>query len=1033
LTIERLESRAMLAGTGLTGQYFHNEDFTGLADERTEAVNFNWGSTSPVPGLDADNYSVRWTGQVEALHSETYMFYTTSNQGVRLWVNGQLLVDNWEPHNSETDTATIALVAGQKYDIRLDYYEQFGSANMTLEWSSASQSRQVIPASQLYASPEGLRGQYTDSFGGNAVRVDSTINFNWGTSRPHPSVAVDQVNVKWTGQIRVDYSEDYVFSITSDEGARLWIGNELVIDDWTAHPTQTVQGTKKLEAGKWYDIRLEYFDKTGNAQVDFKWSSEQQTGENVFQVVPSSNLRAAAATPLQFTNPLGPGADPYVMFWEGQYYMVNTTGNNVRMERAERLEDIHISTPESASTVVWTPPPGTNYSEQVWAPELHRLNGKWYIYVTASNGNNATHRMYVLERDDPNPMGSYTFKGQLNTGGWAIDGTPMTWNDQLYFVWSGWPGATDGQQNLYIAPMSDPLTISGTRSLISSPTYAWEQHGLPINEGPQILNHNGKLHIIYSASGYWSQNYALGRLTYDGVGPITSASSWQKAATPVFQRAGDIVGTGHASFTTSPDGTENWIVYHAHHDADNWQDDRDVYIQPFTYNADGTPNFGPPIPATTPITVPSGPADPEREYLDGDFDADGTVGPSDLVVWQAQYGLSVFPGSSSDFNANGVVDGRDFLAWQRNYAATALPDATLAYWRHEGSAAGSLIPAGPNSVVDSSGHGNNMRTYDPAFTSATYTTSVSPVPLRSGLDNTLSLDFGPGGDGAGLNDDNYTDGKPINSQLFTAMTVELAFNMNTIGGFQTLLGKDGKPTASAVAPLQIKVRGDSFPEGTANQLFVEWIDGDGDVHYLSSGTTMTAGTWNHAAFVLSANHAELYLMGETGDYQLVDSKSGDDFAGTGGQVLYNSTGNFSIGRGMYNGNAADWTDAFIDEVRISNRALDVSEFLFEPVEVVQTLVAEDTSTTDNHKIVVFALMTPLMSTEQSSFNTADDELVWELLHADQLRTMQFNSDSSVLEAMANSTLELILATGVENYSSDKFLLSLDDALESLLL
>jgi hypothetical protein len=78
-------------------------------------------------------------------------------------------------------------------------------------------------------------------------------------------------------------------------------------------------------------------------------------------------------------------------------------------------------------------------------------------------------------------------------------------------------------------------------------------------------------------------------------------------------------------------------------------------------------------------------------------------------------------------------------------------------------------------------------------------------------------------------------------------------------------------------------------------------------------------------------------------------------------------------------------------------------------------------------------MTPLMSTEQSSFNTADDELVWELLHADQLRTMQFNSDSSVLEAMANSTLELILATGVENYSSDKFLLSLDDALESLLL
>src|SRR5690606_33678881 len=147
-------------------------------------------------------------------------------------------------------------------------------------------------------------------------------------------------------------------------------------------------------------------------------------------------------------------------------------------------------------------------------------------------------------------------------------------------------------------------------------------------EGPQVLTNNGNLHIIYSASGYWSHNYALGRLTYNGVGPITSASSWQKASTPVFQQAGDIVGTGHASFTTSPDGTENWIVYHAHHDPDNWQDDRDIYIQRFTYRSDGTPDFGTPIPATTRLNVPSGPADPERLFIPGDFDADNAVGSS---------------------------------------------------------------------------------------------------------------------------------------------------------------------------------------------------------------------------------------------------------------------------------------------------------------------------------------------------------------------------------------------------------------------
>ena len=93
----------MLSGEGLTGQYFHNVDFTGLAAERTEAVDFDWGSGSPVAGVEANNFSVRWSGQIEPLHSEQYTFYTTSNQGVRLWVDGQLLIDNWKPHNSEVD------------------------------------------------------------------------------------------------------------------------------------------------------------------------------------------------------------------------------------------------------------------------------------------------------------------------------------------------------------------------------------------------------------------------------------------------------------------------------------------------------------------------------------------------------------------------------------------------------------------------------------------------------------------------------------------------------------------------------------------------------------------------------------------------------------------------------------------------------------------------------------------------------------------------------------------------------------------
>ncbi len=270
--------------------------------------------------------------------------------------------------------------------------------------------------------------------------------------------------------------------------------------------------------------------------------------------------------------------------------------------------------------------------------------------------------------------------------------------------------------------------------------------------------------------------------------------------------------------------------------------------------------------------------------------------------------------------------------------------ATAAYWRHEEGPAGSIVPDGSNTVLDSSGAGNHMQTFSSAnapFTAATYSSNVSPLALRSGLPNDLSLDFGanPVGteDGGGRNDDNYTAGKPIQTQLFTAMTVELAFNMNEIGGFQTLFGHDGKPLGDAegeidspVAPLQIKVRGDDFPNAIPNQLFIEWIDGDGDIHSLASGESAVAGQWVHLAFTLTDSAAELWVAGETGDYLLKDAISGEDFAGAlgPGEVTIFEPAGFSIGRGMFNNGVTDWSDALIDEVRISDVALTPDEFLF---------------------------------------------------------------------------------------------------------
>jgi hypothetical protein len=145
------------------------------------------------------------------------------------------------------------------------------------------------------------------------------------------------------------------------------------------------------------------------------------------------------------------------------------------------------------------------------------------------------------------------------------------------------------------------------------------------------------------------------------------------------------------------------------------------------------------------------------------------------------------------------------------------------------------------------------------------------------------------------------------------------------------LGKDGKPLGdtpgeddSPVPPFKILIRGDDFPGGVPNQLFVEWIDGDGtlngDVHFLASGETVLPNTWYHVAVTINANDAQLWVAGETGPYALKNSITGD-FAGPGGEVLVSEPLGWTIGRGMFNNGVADWADAHIDEARISYGAL----------------------------------------------------------------------------------------------------------------
>ena len=325
-----------------------------------------------------------------------------------------------------------------------------------------------------------------------------------------------------------------------------------------------------------------------------------------------STLAHPAARAGSFVNPIVPArgsggsADPSVVYRDGYYhYCRSLEGGAIGIAKARRLQDIG----SAPMTTVWTPPPGL-YSRELWAPELQVLRGRWYIYFAASDGNNVNHRMYALEADSADPQQSYTFKGKVAApvDTWAIDGIVVEAADALYFVWSGWRGTNDGfPQVTYIAPMSNPWTISGDRHEIAAPDRAWEQAGAALLEGPSVLYRDGRIHLIYSAAASWTDDYALGRLTYSG-GDILDRRSWVKGDLPVFSKepGGRAFGPGHNSFVKSPDGSEDWIVYHAIDASGGGWSRRSVRAQRFGWNADGVPVFGAPVGLGVLVVEPSG-------------------------------------------------------------------------------------------------------------------------------------------------------------------------------------------------------------------------------------------------------------------------------------------------------------------------------------------------------------------------------------------------------------------------------------------
>jgi GH43 family beta-xylosidase len=329
-------------------------------------------------------------------------------------------------------------------------------------------------------------------------------------------------------------------------------------------------------------------------------------------------LKDYAQDTTTFTNPLLPsGADPFSFYKDGFYYYTHTAGSRIVLFKTKNLAMLK----NAERKTIYTPPLDSSYSKEIWAPEIHFIDGKWYAYFAADNGSNDNHRMYVLENALPDPMqGVWQFKGRVSdvTNKWAIDGDVFVFQKRLYMIWSGWEGDQNGQQNIYIARMKNPWTIESNRVLISAPSFDWEKNGdlgknskpthVNVNEGPQALMHNGKLFIVYSASGCWTDFYALGLLTFTGKNNLLDASKWKKSAQPVFKQSkeDEVYAPGHNSFFKSPNGKEDWILYHANSKpGQGCGRQRSPRAQRFTWNKDGTPNFGEPVKEGEQIAIPA--------------------------------------------------------------------------------------------------------------------------------------------------------------------------------------------------------------------------------------------------------------------------------------------------------------------------------------------------------------------------------------------------------------------------------------------
>ncbi|MCA9261232.1 MAG: glycoside hydrolase family 43 protein, partial [Planctomycetales bacterium] len=327
----------------------------------------------------------------------------------------------------------------------------------------------------------------------------------------------------------------------------------------------------------------------------------------LFLLVPGLlGIGSQGARGMEIANPLvEQRADPWVYrHTDGYYYYSATVPEYDRLElrRAERLADLG----HAEAKVVWRKHDHGAMGSHIWAPEIHHIDGKWYLYFAAGGAEDVwAIRMYVLENAASNPLeGEWVEKGQIRTDweSFSLDATTFEHRGTRFLAWAQHDPKIGGNTCIYLAKMDTPWSIVSPQVRISRPEYDWETVRFQVNEGAAALVRNGYVFLSYSSSAT-DRNYAMGLLAARDSADLLDPASWWKSPTPVMVSSppNSQFGPGHNSFTVSDDGKTDLLVYHARNYRDIEGDplhnpDRHTRVQPIAWRKDGFPYFGAPAP-----------------------------------------------------------------------------------------------------------------------------------------------------------------------------------------------------------------------------------------------------------------------------------------------------------------------------------------------------------------------------------------------------------------------------------------------------